>query len=245
MRLRKVKCNLIEKGDPCLNCQGDGAECTMALSKRSRRYRLQKKQLVQTCASSALSLLPQTESQLYAPSACATAADSNEAAQDARTMRNHQQCPPEPHFDAQVAFVPTDSSTLHRLRPIPVNLDAAPGTSQCIELPPYIRPAHRDIDPEELHYLRGRGALSIPDPVLRDQLLLAFVLYVYPFLPIVNLQEVISAIEETPGYNVSLILFQAIMFAGTAFVDLQLILDAGFENRLAARAYFFRRIKVS
>jgi hypothetical protein len=92
--------------------------------------------------------------------------------------------------------------------------------------------------------LSQRGALSIPEPGLRDELLLAFVLYVYPTLPVVDLQDLVKAVEGHPGCDVSLILFQAVMFAGTAFVDLQLLVDAGFESRLAARAYFFRKVKV-
>jgi len=55
---------------------------------------------------------------------------------------------------------------------------------------------------------------------------------------VLDLQDFFNAIGGQSDSEVSL-LFQAVIFAGTAFVDLQFLLDAGFENRLAARAYFF------
>ena len=125
------------------------------------------------------------------------------------------------------------------------NSDGCVDPTESPELPSYISPTKHIFDVEEIAYLRSRGALSVPLPDLRDQLLLAFLLYVHPFLPVVDFQDVCDAVEGRPGCQISLLLFQAIMFAGTAFVDLQHLLDAGFENRLAARAYFFRKIKVS
>ena len=116
---------------------------------------------------------------------------------------------------------------------------------RAVDLPSYIRPASREFESEDIHYLRHCGALAIPNPILRDQLLLAFILYVLPAVPVVDLQDIIDALEGRSGCNISLILFQAIMFSGTAFVDLQFLVDAGFESRLAARAYFYHKIKVS
>jgi hypothetical protein len=113
------------------------------------------------------------------------------------------------------------------------------------ELPTYIRPASHELESGDMDFMRSRGALSIPHDTLRDQLLLAFALYVYPQLPVVNFQDVCDSIEGKSSCKISLLLFQAIMFSGTAFVDLQALIDAGFENRLGARAYFFRKIKVS
>src|ERR1700761_3825465 len=44
-RTRKVKCDLVKSGIPCHNCSSDGIECIILESKRSRKYRLQKRQL--------------------------------------------------------------------------------------------------------------------------------------------------------------------------------------------------------
>lgn len=44
-RTRKVKCDVAKSGAPCHNCSSDGIECVILESKRSRKYRLQKRQL--------------------------------------------------------------------------------------------------------------------------------------------------------------------------------------------------------
>ena len=98
---------------------------------------------------------------------------------------------------------------------------------------------------DDIELLARRGALTLPHVELRDQLLRCFVLYVYPYMPIVDLEDLFNALDgkdEAP--KLSLTLFQAIMFAGTAFVDLQLLLDEGHENRRAARGEYYRKLKV-
>lgn len=44
-RTRKVKCDLMKSGVPCHNCESDGIECVVVEPRRSRKYRLQKRQL--------------------------------------------------------------------------------------------------------------------------------------------------------------------------------------------------------
>ena len=64
-------------------------------------------------------------------------------------------------------------------------------------------------------------------------------------MPIVDLEDILGAIDgkkEAP--KISLTLFQAIMFAGTAFVDLQLLLNAGYSDRRSARGDYFQKVKV-
>jgi hypothetical protein len=112
-------------------------------------------------------------------------------------------------------------------------------------LPPYIRPPSREFSADDLELLHRRGAFSIPEDELRDQLLRSFILYVYPYLPVVDLQDFLNAVEGNGGPQISLLLFQAVMFAGTAFVDAQFLTQAGFPDRRAARVYFYNKIKVS
>jgi hypothetical protein len=65
-------------------------------------------------------------------------------------------------------------------------------------------------------------------------------------MPIVDLEELFNALDgRDDTLHISLILFQAIMFAGTASVDIQFLLNAGYENRRAARAEYYTKIKVS
>lgn len=238
-RLRKVKCDIVEVGPPCHNCRFDGSECTTSTSRRSRKYRLQKGRPSHIRASQP----PRT-----APSVFSTASSSSNAAQNPVTPSSciHDSpnilSPDGSHVHS--SFVPVLNSPGKTLPPLMSAVSATARTSvKSTSLPSYIRCPRRNLRPDELEFLKSRGALSIPDPPLRDKLFLSFLLYVNPFLPVVDVQEVINAIGGESGAQVSLILFQAIMFAGSTFVDFQILLDAGFENRMTARAHFFETVK--
>ncbi|KAK5054570.1 hypothetical protein LTR84_001461 [Exophiala bonariae] len=218
-RSRKIKCDLVDTGAPCHNCQLDHIECTTSLSRRTRKYRLQKAQLLRNSVSSAI-LLPKKQEQ----------GDEPLISPSAEPKTSPVQFSLHPSKSVQVATPP------HQLMV---------GKSFCLEnLPDYIgRPLH-EIKSADLEYLSQCGALSVPYDELRDQLLRSVALYVCPFLPVLDLQELLDGVDGKHGCKISLILFQAVMFAGTAFVDLQYLLDAGFENRISARAHFAQKIKL-
>lgn len=66
-----------------------------------------------------------------------------------------------------------------------------------------------------------------------------------PYLPLLDLQDFLGAIERNDGANqISLILFQAVMFASTAYVDIGNLTAEGYANRKAARRNFFHKVKV-
>ena len=201
-------------------------------------YRLQKAQHTPTPTAQPL-LLPRTQSQreksLVGEGANhaeqASPSDGAPHGDVSEVLNAFTQIPHPSTVSRQPAFSSTSPTT--------------PETIDSLNLPSYISRPRRKFKPEELEYLKNRGALSVPGTTLRNQLFLSFVMYVYPFLPVLDLQDFIFAIEGQPRTEVSLILFQAVMFAGTAFVDAQSLVNAGFEDRVAARAYFFEKVKVS
>jgi hypothetical protein len=229
-RIRKVKCVMLGKGMPCHNCQVDATECTVLLSRRSRKYRLERKRLTES--------LPASQEPSVAPTlSTESAAPLSPKPSDADLRQSHRHISPPPAPPTQTRGCET--AFLSALQD--------PSTTRCndSELPRYIQqPVRHHLDSEDLHYLKQRGAFSIPEHPLRDGLLLAFVSYVYPSLPVVDLQQVFDAIEQKPGAEISLVLFQALMFSGTFFVELKLLHDAGFGTRLEAQSYFFRKVKV-
>lgn len=66
-------------------------------------------------------------------------------------------------------------------------------------------------------------------------------------MPLLDMQEFLAIVNTTDGSRgqVSLFLYQAVMFAATAFVDMKHLRDAGFASRKAARKAFFQRARVS
>ncbi|RMZ82000.1 hypothetical protein DV737_g2311, partial [Chaetothyriales sp. CBS 132003] len=85
----------------------------------------------------------------------------------------------------------------------------------------------------------------MPNTGLRNELLRCYAQYVHPYLPLLNLQDFIIPIERNDGHNpISLLLFQAVMFAGTSFIDMGYLIAEGFDTRKAARRAFFQRVKL-
>lgn len=113
-------------------------------------------------------------------------------------------------------------------------------------LPDYLTPLPARMTSVDIDYLFAKGALSLPQIPLRDALLRAFYEYVHPYMPLVELHELLRIIDDGTGETgrVSLLLFQAIMFAGTAFVDLEQLKSAGFSSRKSARKAFFQKARV-
>ncbi|KAF7714750.1 Cutinase transcription factor 1 beta [Penicillium ucsense] len=111
--------------------------------------------------------------------------------------------------------------------------------------PRFLKPLPDRIAPEDLEFLRFRGALSIPETGLRNALLRSYVQWVHSFMPVINLQEFLRCVAENdPAGRISVLLFQAVMFVGTAFVDLQHLQDAGYSTRKSARESFYMRLKL-
>jgi hypothetical protein len=120
-----------------------------------------------------------------------------------------------------------------------------------IPLPNYIK-APDNINSDDLEYLWNEGALTIPHTFLKNALLLAYVEYVHPSLPLINLHELLATTcanitHERPREDkrISLLLFQAIMFTGSAFVDQISLQMAGYSSRREARAILYQKVKVS
>ncbi|KIX07561.1 uncharacterized protein Z518_02214 [Rhinocladiella mackenziei CBS 650.93] len=222
-RTRKVKCDLVKSGVPCHNCSSDGIECVIVESRRSRKYRLQKRQL--NCL---VSLPPLTQAQPKPPSGPYDGTNN----------------PP------SIATNTTESTkgvSDHATAPSMTNshFHTPPARTLSVKVLPCVRPPPSQISPDDFDFLARRGALTIPDVELRDQLFRCFALYVSPYLPVVDLEDLFDSLDGKPNSSkISLILLQAIMFAGTAFVDWHFLQEAGYETRRAARGDFYQKIKL-
>lgn len=111
--------------------------------------------------------------------------------------------------------------------------------------PRFLKPLPSRVSPEDLEFLRFRGALAIPESGLRTELLRCYIKWVHSFLPVLNLQEFLRCVAENdPEGDISLLLFQAVMFVATAFVDLKHLQAAGYTTRKNARNAFYTRLRV-
>jgi len=112
-------------------------------------------------------------------------------------------------------------------------------------LPDYIRGLPARLQKEDIDYLAIKGALTIPDTTLRNELLKSYIHYVHTYMPLLDLEEFLQTIVQNDGiHRISLLLFQAVMFAGVAFIDMKHLQAAGYQTRKAARKVFFQRARL-
>lgn len=112
------------------------------------------------------------------------------------------------------------------------------------QLPGFIMSFPRIMGRDELCYLKRKNALQIPQCRLRCEIFRSYLEFVHPYMPVIDVHQFLQAIYESGSQSVSLLLFQAVMFAGSAFVDLAYLRSAGYSSRLAARKAFYQRAKV-
>ncbi|KAF5541288.1 salicylate hydroxylase [Fusarium mexicanum] len=80
---------------------------------------------------------------------------------------------------------------------------------------------------------------------LRNALLRSFFTHIHPFMPIIDMDEFLEAISSDGRYlQISLLLFQAIMFAGAACIPMCYLQRLGFDSRKEAREEFFNRVRL-
>jgi hypothetical protein len=115
------------------------------------------------------------------------------------------------------------------------------------ELPPYIKPLPQRMTSDDITYLFSKKALLIPDLVFRNALMQSYVEYVHPYMPLIELHDFLAIVDRGTGEGgrISLLLFQAVMFAGTAFIDMEFLTRAGYATRKAARKAFYQKARVS
>ncbi|KAJ3545115.1 hypothetical protein NM208_g2675 [Fusarium decemcellulare] len=116
----------------------------------------------------------------------------------------------------------------------------------CMTLPGYVKPLTTRIAVDDLAFLQSKGALTLPSQECRDELLWCFFEYVYPLMPILDIDEFLRIIENPDGKSgrISLLLLQAVLFAGSAFVKIDHLKDSGFLTRRQARKAMFQRVRL-
>ncbi|KAK1020077.1 hypothetical protein LTR33_019240, partial [Friedmanniomyces endolithicus] len=141
---------------------------------------------------------------------------------------------------------------LQRLGRKPSAADVAPMLTSALapmtptySLPLYIKRLPARFGPDDVLYLEKKGALTIPTVPLRDELLRCYAEFVHPYMPLLNMDELVRTIDRSDGTEpISLLLFQAIMFAGIATVDMRYLKAAGYNSRRDARREYFQKTRL-
>ncbi|KAF5012848.1 hypothetical protein FDECE_1138 [Fusarium decemcellulare] len=127
--------------------------------------------------------------------------------------------------------------------------ELCPTSDPFIQLPHFLQPLPASMSSEDITYLHLKGALTIPDYELCKSSLQAFSDYIFPFMPILDihtLQECFSTdlLFARPSESISLLVFQAIVFATIPFIETDLLLKAGYASPREARMIHYKRTRV-
>lgn len=134
---------------------------------------------------------------------------------------------------------PQDTSST----PLQPEINDEPSNSS---LPSFLKPSTDRIAEDDLAYLRAKGAFAVPGVGFRDALIWSFFEYVHPLMPVLDIDQFLQSTLDKDGSSekISLLLYQAVLFAGTAHVKMEYLQEAGFKTRRHARKVFFQRVRV-
>ncbi|VUC28830.1 unnamed protein product, partial [Clonostachys rosea] len=231
-RSRKVRCDVTRRW-PCGNCEWSNRACIVRdrRSRKSSTFRLY--DLYNVAEDEQWEQSPQKD--------CHAEGDSP----DSQSLGSHS------HGSNSEAAA--ESSSCSRLDNESVQneycLNQGPMLdpfSLVMSLPWFIRPLHRGINADDMAFLLSKGALSLPSQALQLALVRAYADSIYPHLPVIDLSHFLECITATDyvAPRVSLLLYQAILAAGTACVKLGDLKDAGFQTRKSARRIFLDKVKL-
>jgi hypothetical protein len=113
-----------------------------------------------------------------------------------------------------------------------------------LRLPKFIREPPPWLQSEDLALLAKKGAFEIPETDLRAEIIRCYICYVHPGMPLIDLPGLLLAIySDDINCQLSLLLFQAVIFAGAAFVDMHYLQELGFTTKKHAFENLFTRVK--
>ncbi|EAW15090.1 putative C6 transcription factor (Ctf1B) [Aspergillus clavatus NRRL 1] len=262
-RARKVRCDVVENGSPCTNCRLDQVECVVTESKRRKKSRVEVENANRQPSQSPVDVSEDSASFLRRLSECHELPPDLAPGSPSQNSIDLDQGQHMPHllyqnqasrigggdqFRRRMAPNPPPTLPLHHVTSqIQQLLDPSFSNSRSagVLLPDYIRGLPSRLQKEDIEYLAMKGALTVPDVGLRNELLKVYIHYVHTYMPLLDLEEFLQTIVQNDGiHRMSLLLFQAVMFASTAFIDLKHLQAAGYPTRKAARKVFFQRARL-
>ncbi|CAG9983664.1 unnamed protein product [Clonostachys byssicola] len=104
------------------------------------------------------------------------------------------------------------------------------------------------IQPSGYHFLEQQGCFLVPKRTLLDELVKQYFLHVHPFLPLIHEGHFWESYDgTTDGFAdkpISLLLFQAMLFASCTFIPSTTVQSLGFDDIRSMRATYYRRAKL-
>ncbi|ODH33550.1 hypothetical protein ACO22_03298 [Paracoccidioides brasiliensis] len=273
-RARKVRCDVVENGSPCTNCRLDEVQCVVTESKRKKRSRAEGEVSNHSSTRSTDGLddsrfpfsrkgdpISSVIADPLAPLSPSQVSVDLEHGHHVPHLLYQTQGNRINHEDrwrrmSNISTFPTTHSLCKMTTAVQQLIDADFGARHSPKptpptqrpkgwLPNFISPLPAKFQSDDIAYLEAKGALTIPPQGLRNELMKSYLQFVHPYMPLLELDDFLRTMACDDGSRrMSLLLFQATMFAGTAFISMKHLMAIGYESRKDARKAFFQRARV-
>lgn len=117
---------------------------------------------------------------------------------------------------------------------------------KAVPLPGFIKSLHTSTE-ACFRFLLAEGALTLPSLPLQQALVKSYIEYAYPRMPVLDLGRLCDTLDSKGEGNcqISLLLYQAILWAGSSHVRACDLRGTGYANKRSLRDTLYRRIEVS
>jgi hypothetical protein len=115
------------------------------------------------------------------------------------------------------------------------------------DLPHFIQPFPANISAGDLQYLQLKGVLALPPLAVQDAFIDAYIKHVQPRFHLISITDLYRMVNHRSeaGPEISLLLYDAVLYTAAAFVDLHFIQNAGYASRRVARKHLYDKTRVS
>ncbi|KAF7551304.1 hypothetical protein G7Z17_g5076 [Cylindrodendrum hubeiense] len=288
-RARKVRCDVSQRGRPCMNCYLDSEACVV--TGRASRFRRPQREVVENavqashppyaptephdCGShsaeavvkSRLDVLPDKSTQSEQgqeqdrPESVHSCGSHDEDRRDSIATEPAHPQPrsiQQPTQQVRASYTTTQnahSTSLSQFSSVNNNIwsnEPQIGLTSDVVYSyyPFLTIGNlSNIPPQDVNFLELQGCLRAPTRAMLDEFLQQYFLHVHQLLPLLNEGDFWdlychSTSSGMPTERVSLLVFQAILFASCNFVSRTTIKALGFPTIRVARAAFYRRAKL-
>lgn len=255
-RSRKVRCDIVFNEISCTNCRLDSIECTVPAARKSRNDTNKKRTVANQLDSTKKS----------SPKAChetaSTKAGTGSQIRDETSYLSPKSEVSDVVIPVCLTFDEEELNTSSNVEevysdqqssrfdqsPITASPSVIPSIrspSAAIFLPAFIKPLPNTLDAQDVEYLRNKGAFELPSQDLLAEVLQAYMLGIHVFMPILSMRGILEAVAKNDGQqSISLLLFQAIIFAGMAHISDDCVQRLGYGSPKEARKDYFTRVRL-
>ncbi|OQV09497.1 Fungal specific transcription factor domain-containing protein [Cladophialophora immunda] len=149
---------------------------------------------------------------------------------------------PWPINRAALSYTGDDGETAGSLGELLKPVDSAqPSIFETYLVPGY---AAKKTPPEELEFLRVKGAFSIPPKDVCDKAVIAFFRNAHPLLPVLDAKSFLDQYSRRGCEGVSLILLWSILHVAASFLPMETVRKSGFQTKKAMKLAMYQHVKL-